>query len=114
MAPKKKGGKKKGAKKAKEDWGEVAREKYSYVDVRNSAWASMRFVQVLSTSAKLDAVRDLIVEKHNVVGAQSLRLYLGASGSGVRRAPGNEALYLARSVQFFGCRPPPHWPVCAA
>ena len=64
MAPKK-GGKKGGKKKKKEpEWGEIPRELFVNLEVRNSAWQSMRFVECVSTAQPLDAVRALIVAKH--------------------------------------------------
>merc|ERR1712187_892683 len=59
------------------DWGDIPREKFVYLEVRNSAWASMRFTQLLATSVPLEVVRQLIITQHNVVGNQGLRLFLG-------------------------------------
>ena len=56
MAKKKGGGGKKGGKKGKKgpvDWGAQQIERYVEVEVRNSAWQSLRFTQVLPTSTKL-------------------------------------------------------------
>ena len=56
MAKKKGGGKKGGGKKGKKgpvDWGAQQMERYVEVEVRNSAWQSLRFTQMLPTSTKL-------------------------------------------------------------
>ena len=41
----------------------------------------MRFSQLLLTSEPLDRVRQLIMDKHGVVLAESLRLFLGTENS---------------------------------
>ena len=74
-----KGKRKKRGKSPKKvvDWGAEPRERYVYLEVRNSAWISMRFTQMLPTAAPLDDVRRLICERHQVVAALGLRLFLG-------------------------------------
>ena len=94
MAPKKKGGGKKGkGKKKVEDWGAIEREQFVMLEVnptpmspgpekrrrmepfaahaptppgqvRNDRWESMRFTQCLATTEKLSIVIDLIMEHH--------------------------------------------------
>ena len=76
----KKGGKKGGGKKGKKgpiDWGAQPRETYVDLEVRNSTWQSMRFTQRMPTSSKIEAVVQLIVDKHRVAGMHGLQLYLG-------------------------------------
>ena len=51
-------------KKKEPEWGEIPRELFVNLEVRNSAWQSMRFVECVSTAQPLDAVRALIVAKH--------------------------------------------------
>lgn len=59
----KKGGKKGGkkGKKGPTDWGEMPREKWVEVEVRNGAWTSMRFIERLSTTTKIVRALNLIV-----------------------------------------------------
>ena len=100
----KKGGSAKSSSKV--DWATVPREQFVYLEVRararrdapsrprpsrptatracaarpqvcNSMWASMRFTQLLPTSAPLELVRQLIIERHRVVAVEDLRLFLG-------------------------------------
>mmetsp|Transcript_39454 Transcript_39454/g.65433 ORF Transcript_39454/g.65433 Transcript_39454/m.65433 type:complete len:180 (+) Transcript_39454:40-579(+) len=78
MPPKKRKGKgRKKSPKKNVDWGSVQRELFAYLEIRNSAWASMRFTQLISTSQPMEAVRKLIIERHQVVASLGLRLFLG-------------------------------------
>ena len=68
MAKKKGGGGKKGGKKGKKgpvDWGAQQIERYVEVEVRNSAWQSLRFTQVLPTSTKLVRERHDHISRHD-------------------------------------------------
>eukprot|EP00965_Chrysotila_dentata_P216813 6189592-Pleurochrysis_carterae.AAC.2 len=104
MPVKKKGGKKKKLAKAV-DWGAMPHERFVYIEVgsprcccdfehadmstknklfllgcvqvRNSAWASMRFTVEVSSLQPLETVRQIIIDRHAAVSSQGLRLFLG-------------------------------------
>ena len=86
MPEKKKGGKKKvgGAKKKpKAEWPADA-ARFALLDVRCSAWASMRFSEYVDVSEPLRRVRELIVVRHAVVPSRGLRLFLGDAADAAR------------------------------
>ncbi|KAL1530227.1 hypothetical protein AB1Y20_001142 [Prymnesium parvum] len=81
MAPKRKVKVKKKAKKKEEDWGALEKVEYVTLEIRNSDWASMRFMHLAATTMTLDSVRKLIMEEHSVPSAAGLRLFMGAGVS---------------------------------
>ena len=71
----KKGGK--GKKKKEDEWGSIPREQWITLEVKNSAWQTMRFLELMSTKEPLEAVRAVIIAKHRLGGEAGLRLFRG-------------------------------------